>query len=82
MHYADQTSKPVVVSNSWGSQMGRTTAPATRPTSTTRSFGDSHPNHICLFASSNDGGKSKDGEGGGYHVTENSQQAAILWAPS
>ena len=67
--YADQNNLPVVVSNSWGSQYGPHDGTGDFADVTAKYFGDSHPNHICLFAASNDADNSKDGEGGGYHLS-------------
>ncbi len=67
--YADDNDMPVVVSNSWGSQIGPHDGSGSTADVYNSLFGDSHPNHIALFAASNDGGMSKDGEGGGYHVS-------------
>lgn len=69
--YADANNMPVVVSNSWGSQYGPHDGWSDFADVTAKYFGDSHPNHICLFAASNDASKPKDGEGGGYHLTKN-----------
>lgn len=66
--YADSMDMPVVVSNSWGSQWGPHDGTGDLADVYNSLFNDSHPNRIALFAASNDGGKSKDGEGGGYHV--------------
>ena len=62
--YADGQNKPVVVSNSWGSQWGPHDGTGEWADLINEYFSDSKPNHICQFASSNDGGKSKDNEGG------------------
>ncbi|MBO4590145.1 MAG: S8 family serine peptidase [Bacteroidaceae bacterium] len=67
--YADGVGMPVVISNSWGSQFGPHDGTSDFADVTAKYFTDSKPNHICLFAASNDGGKSKDNEGGGYHVS-------------
>ncbi len=67
--YADQQGKPLVVSNSWGSQLGPHDGTSDEADVYNSLFGSNHPNRIALFASSNDGGKSVDGEGGGYHVS-------------
>ena len=67
--YADQQGKPLVVSNSWGSQFGPHDGTGDEADVYNALFGDSHPGRVALFAASNDGGKSKDGEGGGYHVS-------------
>ena len=76
--YADAQGKPVVISNSWGSQYGPHDGTGDFADITAQYFGSSHPNHICLFASSNDGGKSKDGEGGGYHVSGTASSSSPL----
>ena len=54
--YADGQGKPVVVSNSWGSQFGPHDGTGEFADIINQYFGDSHPNHICLFAASNDAG--------------------------
>ena len=66
-NYAESTGQPLVVSNSWGSQIG--------PHDGTGAYADlmaqyfeGKKNRVCLFAASNDGGSSKDNEGGGYHL--------------
>ena len=67
--YADDHHLPVVVSNSWGSQIGPHDGTGDFAEVTSSYFGDNHPNHVCLFASSNDGANPKDGEGGGYYLS-------------
>lgn len=67
--YADQQNQPVVVSNSWGGQFGPHDGTGDVADVVNQYFGDSHPNHICLFASSNDAGSADAKEGGGYHVS-------------
>lgn len=69
VQYADNNNQPVVVSNSWGSQLGPHDGTGDIADVYNSLFGDNHPNHIALFAASNDGGKSKDNEGGGYHIS-------------
>ena len=69
VEYADANNMPVVVSNSWGSQFGPHDGTGDVADVYSSMFGDGHPNHIALFAASNDGGKAKDGEQGGYHVS-------------
>ena len=76
--YADQQGKPLVVSNSWGSQIGPHDGTGDVADVYNSLFGDSHPNRIALFAASNDGGKSKDNEGGGYHVSGTASSASPL----
>ena len=76
--YADAQGKPVVISNSWGSQYGPHDGTGDFADITAQYFGSSHPNHVCLFAASNDGGKSKDGEGGGYHVSGTASSSSPL----
>lgn len=67
--YADENNLPVVVSNSWGSQLGPHDGTGEVADVYNSLFGDDYPNHIALFAASNDGGKAIDGEVGGYHVS-------------
>jgi len=67
--YADAQNQPLVVNNSWGSHWGPHDGTDEMGDVVSRYFGDNHPNKICLFATSNDAGKSKDGEGGGHHVS-------------
>lgn len=64
--YADSQNKPVVVSNSWGGQFGPHDGTGDIADVVNSYFSDSNPNHICLFAASNDAGKSSTG---GYHLT-------------
>lgn len=78
VQYADNNNMPVVVSNSWGGQFGPHDGTGDVADVYNSLFGDSHPNHIALFASSNDGGKSKDGEGGGYHVSGTASSSSPL----
>ena len=70
--YADSVGKPVVVSNSWGSQWGPHDGTGTLHTFVSEYFGDSHPGHIILFASSNDAGHRTGSEGGGFFVKKSS----------
>ncbi len=79
-NYADSINKPCVVSNSWGSQIGPHDGTGDWADIANQYFSDSHPNHICLFASSNDAGKSKDGEGGGYYITGSATSSKPLGA--
>ena len=67
-NYADSNNQPVVVSNSWGSQRGPHDGTGTFPNIMKQYFGDNHPNHICLFAASNDAGGADPDEGGGFHI--------------
>ena len=66
--YADSVGKPVVVSNSWGSQWGPHNGTGTLATFISQYFGESHPNHIILFASSNDASHARGSDGGGFFV--------------
>ncbi len=79
-NYADEEGKPVVVSNSWGSQYGPHDGTDDFGTIVSSYFGSSHPNHVCLFAASNDAGKSKDNEGGGYHLSGTASKSNPLGA--
>ena len=76
--YADANNQPVVVSNSWGSQYGPHDGTGDFADVTTSLFGSNQLNHICLFAASNDGGSSKDGEGGGYFVSHTASSSNPL----
>lgn len=66
--YADGVGKPLVVSNSWGSSWGPRTGTGDWADLVAQYFGDSHPNHVILFAASNDAGHKNGNEGGGYFV--------------
>ncbi|MBQ3628768.1 MAG: S8 family serine peptidase [Bacteroidaceae bacterium] len=79
-NYADEVGKPVVVSNSWGSQNGPHDGTDDFGTVVSSYFGPSHPNHVCLFAASNDAGKSKDNEGGGYYLSGSASKSNPLGA--
>ena len=76
--YADSQGQPLVVSNSWGSQYGPHDGTGDEADVYNSLFGDSHPNRVVLFAASNDGGKSKDGEGGGYHLSKSASSSNPL----
>ncbi len=76
--YADNQGMPLVVSNSWGSQIGPHDGTGDEADVYNSLFGDSHPNRVALFAASNDGGKSKDNEGGGYHLTGSASSSSPL----
>lgn len=76
--YADNQGMPLVVSNSWGSQWGPHDGTGETADVYNEKFGDSHPNRVALFAASNDGGKSKDNEGGGYHVVGTASSSSPL----
>ena len=67
--YANNQNQPLVVSNSWGSQYGPHDGTGEWADLVAQYFGDSHPNRVILFASSNDAGMGKNGDGGGYHVS-------------
>ena len=61
-NYADSKGMPVVVSNSWGGQFGPHDGTGEFADICAQYFSDSNPNHICLFAASNDAGTN------GFHV--------------
>ncbi|MBO4870916.1 MAG: S8 family serine peptidase [Muribaculaceae bacterium] len=71
-NYADQKGMPVVVSNSWGAQNGPHDGSGEIAEIVNQYFGDSHPNHICLFAASNDAGTN------GFHVMGNASSSSPL----
>lgn len=77
-NYADSQNQPVVVSNSWGGQFGAHDGTGDVADVVNQYFGNSHPNHICLFASSNDAGSADATEGGGYHVSGTSTSSNPL----
>ena len=64
--------KPLVVSNSWGSNFGLHDGTGGWADVVGEYFGDSHPNHIILFAAANEAGNNKYGEGGGYFLKKSS----------
>ena len=66
--YANAQGKPLVVSNSWGSGWGPRDGTGEWASLVAQYFGDNHPNHIILFASSNDAGHKTGNEGGGFFV--------------
>ena len=70
--YADNQGKPLVVSNSWGSGWGPRDGTGELAELVSQYFGDNHPNHIILFASSNDAGHKTGNEGGGFFVKKSS----------
>ena len=78
VQYADDNNQPVVVSNSWGGQFGPHDGTGDVADVYSSLFGDKYPNHIALFAASNDGGNPKDGEGGGYHLTGSASSSSPL----
>ena len=60
------------MSNSWGSGWGPRTGTGDWADLVAQYFGDSHPNHVILFAASNDAGHKNGNEGGGYFVKKSS----------
>jgi len=70
--YADSQGKPLVVSNSWGSNWGPRDGSGELADLVSQYFGDSHPGHIILFASSNDAGRASGSENGGFFVKKKS----------
>ena len=74
--YADDQNKPLVVSNSWGSGWGPRDGTGEWAELVGMHFGDTHPNHVILFASSNDAGHTKDNEGGGFFVRKSSASSS------
>ena len=76
MEYADAQGKPVVVSNSWGSQWGPHDGTGSLASFVSRYFGESHPNHIILFASSNDANHATGSDGGGFFVKKSAASQA------
>ena len=71
-NYADSKNLPVVVSNSWGGQFGPHDGTGDIAEICAQYFSDSNPNHICLFAASNDAGAN------GFHVMGNASSSNPL----
>ena len=78
VNYADQQGKPLVVSNSWSSDLYPTDGNCDVSDVLAQYFGDSHPNRICLFAAGNSAGMAIGGVGGGRYVTGTSSEASPL----
>lgn len=78
VNYADQQGKPLVVSNSWSSDLYAKDGNCDMTDVLAQYFGDSHPNRICLFAAGNSAGMAIGGQGGGRYVTGTSTQASPL----
>lgn len=76
-NYADQQGKPLVVSNSWGSQIGPHDGTGDVADVYNSLFGDNHPNRVALFAASNDAGKGNT-NGEGYHISGTASSANPL----
>ena len=76
-NYADQQGKPLVVSNSWGSQIGPHDGTGDVADVYNSLFGDNHPNRVALFAASNDAG-SGNTNGEGYHISGTASSANPL----
>ncbi len=72
VNYADSKGIPVVVSNSWGGQFGPHDGTGDIADIVNQYFSDSNPNHICLFAASNDAGTN------GFHVSVTVTSASPL----
>ena len=62
--YADEQNKPLILSNSWGAGWTSRNGISDLSELIAQHFGDAHPNHIILFASSNDAGRSGTETGG------------------
>lgn len=71
-NYADSKGMPVVVSNSWGGQFGPHDGTGEFADICAQYFSDSNPNHICLFAASNDAGTN------GFHVSGTASSSSPL----
>ncbi len=78
-NYADAVGKPLVVSNSWGSGFISNDGTTDVEDALSDYFGDSHPNHICLFAAGNEAGRAAYGSvNGGFWVGGTSTEANPL----
>ena len=73
--YAASVGKPLVVSNSWSETYGPRDGTSNVSSIINQYFGDSHPNNICLFASSNDAGAAAGGVTGGNYASGTSTQS-------
>ena len=78
VNYADQQGKPLVVSNSWSSDLYPKDGNCDVSDVLAQYFGESHPDRICLFAAGNSAGMAIGGVGGGRYVTGTSSQASPL----
>lgn len=76
VQYANAQNKPLVVSNSWGSQIGPHDGTGEIAEVVAQYFGDSHPDRVILFSSSNDADKSKDNEGGGLFIKKSAASSS------
>lgn len=76
--YADAQNQPVVVSNSWGSAYEDHDGHSDMSSLFAQYFGDTHPNHICVFASGNEAGMAESGYPGGYYISGNSTSNAPI----
>ncbi|MCR5131950.1 MAG: S8 family serine peptidase [Prevotella sp.] len=70
--YADSQNQPVVVSNSWGASLGPRDGTGDIADICAQYFNDNNPNHICLFAASNDAGSD------GFHVSGTASSSSPL----
>ena len=68
VEYAHAENKPLVVSNSWGSDWGPRDGTGELASVVSQYFGGAHPNRIILFSSANNAGRGTDEEGGGFFV--------------
>ena len=84
-NYGDEHGMPVVISNSYGSQIGAHDGETEKnelQIICSQLFNDSMPNHICLFSTGNYADVSRNNEGGGNHilahVTQSNPMGTIL----
>ena len=75
-NYADSVGKPLVVSNSWGAAYGTRDSKGVLPYYLDYLFGNQKPNHIVLFASSNDAGNGTAAEPGGVYLRKDAASEA------
>ncbi len=80
VEYADAQNKPLVISNSWSNPHGPRDGNYDDDIAdvVNQYFGESHPNRICLFASSNRAGNADPNEGGGLYASGTSSSANPL----
>lgn len=77
VEYADEQGKPLVVSNSWSNTYGPRDGynGGANEQVVKQYFGESNPNRICLFATSNRAGNADSSEGGGLYASGTSSSS-------
>ena len=78
VNYANAQGKPLIVSNSWGANMGPRDGTGEWADLVTQYFGESSPNHIIVFAAGNDAGHAGNEDGGLYVQKSNASNSNPL----